>query len=223
MWRSAMALARSSLAASIGLPFIASLKPRLKPSRMLSVMIPIICSYCFSAPDTVSSSRTSAAFWAGAADAKTSRARATAAFFMGLTSGVSDAPARVFLVDLVVGEGGLVRRRHRAAVDLGIDLRILVDLAVGHFYLQGQGFFVVTDRAQLGRIDALAFHLAGRRAAPGGFMAAALHRALHRAALHRAGEVVHMSAERELEAEDLAAQLGFLEQHVAPAHPRRAR
>src|SRR3970040_3184471 len=62
------------------------------------------------------------------------------------------------------------------------------------------------------------------RGAPGRRLeAAALDRALDRAALDESGEVVGLAAQRELEGEALAAQPGFLEQHVPAADARAAR
>src|SRR6185295_15645314 len=67
---------------------------------------------------------------------------------------------RVFLFDLVVEEGGRVGRGHEAAVDLGIDADVLVDLAIGELHFQRLRALVVADRAQLRRIDALSLHQA---------------------------------------------------------------
>src|SRR5882724_988638 len=57
---------------------------------------------------------------------------------------------RVFLGDLVVEEAGRVRRRHEAAVDLGVHADVLIDLAVRHLDLERLRRLVVADRAQLG-------------------------------------------------------------------------
>src|SRR6266498_5316527 len=65
----------------------------------------------------------------------------------------------VFLGDLVVKKAGGVRRRHQAAVDLGIDAGVLKHLPVRHFDFQRAAFLVVADRAQLGGINPLALHL----------------------------------------------------------------
>src|SRR5882672_2609947 len=64
----------------------------------------------------------------------------------------------VFLFDFVVEEAGGVGRGHEAAVDLGIDADVLVDLSVGHLDLERLRSLVIADRTQLRGIDALAVH-----------------------------------------------------------------
>src|SRR3990170_3998117 len=68
------------------------------------------------------------------------------------------AAAGVILGNLVVVEGGGVGRRHEAPVHLGVDLRVLPDLAVRELDFERLAALVVADRAQLRGIDALSLH-----------------------------------------------------------------
>src|SRR5258708_8212040 len=65
---------------------------------------------------------------------------------------------RVLLFDLVVEERRRVRRGHEAAIDLGVDADVLVNLPVRHLDFERLGRLVVADRAQLGGVHPFALH-----------------------------------------------------------------
>src|SRR5216684_5812141 len=67
---------------------------------------------------------------------------------------------RKTFVDLVLEETRRRGRRHELAMDLRRNSTVLDQLAVAELDLQHLRLRVVTDRADLARIDALSFHIA---------------------------------------------------------------
>src|SRR6266704_5011604 len=72
---------------------------------------------------------------------------------------LSEASRRKALVDLVLEEARRRRRGHELAMHFGRDAAVLIDPAVAELDLQDLRLGVVADRADLARIDALAFHV----------------------------------------------------------------
>src|SRR6266571_2468275 len=69
------------------------------------------------------------------------------------------AARRKTFVDLVLEEARRRGCRHELPVHFGRDAAVLIDPAVAELDLEDLGLGVVADRADLARVDALAFHI----------------------------------------------------------------